>query len=284
MRHKLLKLLSFLLVITIAIAITIFYSIYIAPENIGITHKNIKSNKITKSLQDINIAFISDFHYGEFVDKSRFEATIHKINTVSADIVLFGGDLFSDATQYIDKPDIIKEITDALSSIEAPLGKFYVLGECDLKNEESKQLVNKILYDAGFENVSNRNLRLHNGNQESFNLVGIDSLIGGSPDMNTAYAGISNTNFTIAFSHAPDVFATIPKNSTDLALAGHSHGGQLALPIIGSLKAIDGARIYERGTYQVDTATLAISNGLGTTKVDMRLFSRPEIVVYRLTK
>lgn len=284
MKRRLLKTLVWTLIITLIGAGFIFYAMYVAPENIKTTHKSITSEKISESLHDVNIAYISDINYGEFVDESRFKAMIETINNASPDIVLFGGDLFTDPDKIAANPEVVQMITDQLKSIEAPLGKFYVLGDCDVKSESGKTIVSNILYNAGFENLTNRNLKIHNGTSDSFNLVGIDSLIGGTPDIQSAYANISNTSFTIAFTHAPDIYADIPEDSTDLAFAGHSHGGQISLPIIGSLTSIEGAQKYESGTYQVKNLTIDISNGLGTTNVDMRLFSPPEVLIYRLVK
>lgn len=284
MKHHILKLLLVFLVIALISAGCIFYALYIAPGNIKTTHKNIASPKISEELHDVNIAFISDIHYGEFVDEKRFSAMIDTLNESAPDIVLFGGDLFTNPDAYTSDEKNVAMITKQLTSIKAPLGKFYVLGECDLKSQGGKELVSSILYNAGFENLTNRNIKVHNGGNDSFNLVGIDSIVGGTPDIQSAYTNINSQAFTVVFSYAPDVFATIPADTSDLALAGHSHGGQISLPLLGSLKAIDGATKFESGTYSIDNLTIAISNGLGTTDVDMRLFSPAEILIYRLVK
>lgn len=286
MKHRILKTLLFSLIIALICASTLFYAMYIAPENIKITHKTIESNKISESIHDTNIAYISDIHYGEFVDEDRFKDMIKTINSASADVVLFGGDLFTDPNTFISNPETKQMIIDELKSIEAPLGKFYVLGECDIKSEESKAFVKDILYQAGFEDLTNKNIKIHNGTSESFVLVGLDVVksLGGTPDIQSAYTNISENSFVVAFTHAPDVYADIPDNSTDLAFAGHSHGGQISLPIIGSLDSIVGATKFEKGTYEIKNLTIAISNGLGTTDVDMRLFSPPEVLMYRLSK
>lgn len=284
MKHKFIKILLFLICIALIVMSMLFYALYIGPEKISIKHKSFTSSKVVSTIDDINIAFISDIHYGEFVDETRLEAMVKKINSASPDIVLFGGDLFSDAEKYSDRNDELKKVTDLLRQIEAPLGKFYVFGECDLKSAESKQIVSTILYDANFENLTNKNIKIHNGASDGFHLVGIDSLISGTPDIEKAYKGTSNSTLTIAFSHAPDVFQNVPSNTTDLAFAGHSHGGQITLPLLGSLSPVDGATIYSKGVYKIKDFVLCVSNGLGTTGYDARLFAPAEIIVYRLTK
>ena len=284
MKRRILKTLLFSLIMTLICAITLFYAMYIAPENIKITHKSISSPKISEVIEDVNIAYISDFHYGEFVDKERFENMIDKINSAGPDVVLFGGDLFSNPDAFLTDLKTKQMIVDKLKSIEAPLGKFYVLGDCDLKSVETKNLVSDILYEAGFENLTNKNIKIHNGTNENFVLVGLDSLLGGTKDIQRAYTNISENSFVVAFTHAPDIYADIPDNSTDLAFAGHSLGGQIALPIIGALNSIEGASKFEKGIYEIKNLTIAISNGLGTTGVDMRLFSPPEILIYRLAR
>ena len=284
MKHKLLKLLLITFVIALICAITIFYAMYIAPENIKITHKSIQSDKIGETLDDVNIAFISDFHYGEFVDQERFGKMIDTIHNASADIVLFGGDLFTNPDAFLADNETKQFLIEKLKSIKAPLGKFFVLGECDLKSEDAKNMTKDILYQAGFEDLTNKNIKIYNGSSDNFVLVGLDSYIGGTNDIQSAYTNISEQSFVVSFSHAPDIYALIPDGSSDLAFAGHSHGGQISLPIIGPLNSIEGAAKFEKGTYQIKNLTIAISNGLGTSDIDMRLFSSPEVLMYRLSK
>lgn len=282
MKHRIVKMLLVLLVIIGVGAAFVFYGIYVAPEHYQITNESISSRKIPTALDNVSVAFISDIHYGEFTDNKRLKKMVDKINQASPDVVLFGGDLFTDALTVGANTEKVNYVTKELNDIKAPLGKFYVLGECDTKTVDSKTLVANILYNSGFEDLTNRNIKLHNGSATSVTLIGIDSLINGSPDIQNAFNGVSSDSFNIVFTHVPDELAQVPSTSADLAFAGHSHGGQVSIPFFGSLTSTDGADKFESGIHTVNNLTICISNGLGTTGVDMRLFSPAEIVIYRL--
>ncbi|OCN04650.1 hypothetical protein A4S06_10875 [Erysipelotrichaceae bacterium MTC7] len=285
MKERILKLLIVLLVIVIAFAGILFYSMYYAPENYQVKHESINSTKIPADMNEINVAYISDIHYGEFVDEKRMQDMIDKTNKTAPDIILFGGDLFSDPSAFMDKPEEIAKVKALMLSLDAPLGKFYVLGEADMPADhpEAKTMVQNLLFDAGFEDMTNRNTRVHNGTTSSITLVGIDSLLGGAPNLQAAFTNVSADSFVISFTHAPDIYTQLPDNVVSLALAGHSHGGQISIPILGAFSKIEGAETYERGKHTRGTTTIHISNGLGTSDVDMRVFSNPEILMYRLT-
>ncbi|MFV0382036.1 MAG: metallophosphoesterase [Breznakia sp.] len=282
MKRFILKFLIVVVSISLVIAITVFYAIYISPSNLNISHRTISSPKIEKDMDDVTIAFVSDVHYGEFMDHDRLSVMIEDINALSPDVVLFGGDVFSDPMNIAASPDEVSLVSKLFASIKAPLGKFYVLGESDLQNEDAKTFVSTFLYNAGFENLTNKNVNLHNGTASFVSLVGIDSLVGGTPNVEQAFTNVNQESFTIVFTHVPDQLASINDNSCDLAFAGHSHGGQLSLPLIGALTSQEGTSIYERGQYDSNRLHIEISNGLGTSDVDMRLFSPPEVLVYRL--
>lgn len=284
MKRKLLKLLSFLLLCAMIVAGCLFYAIYISPDKLTTKYEMLTSSKIPDSLDDVNIGFFSDVYYMEFMNDERLDKMIETINNSDIDILLFGGDLFANPQSEEINADVINKITSKLSSIKAPLGKFYVLGDIDNTTSDTRTLVSNILYNAGFEDMTNRNTKLHNGKNEAISLVGLDNSINGSVDVQAAFAGTSTETYTILFTHTPDNATLIADNSVDFAIAAHSLGGQIYLPIIGTLKQIDGAVTYMHGKYEQNNFTLVVSNGLGTTGSDMRLFCPPQFNILRLSK
>ena len=101
-------------------------------------------------------------------------------------------------------------------------------------------------------------------------------------DPEAAYQNISPDSFTITICHTPDTVLQIPQDQTDLMLAGHSHGGQVVLPFFGPLYKPSYAERYYRGQSQIGDILLDVSNGTGTTRMDIRLFAPAEIVVFQL--
>lgn len=284
MIKKLLKVVSILLVLTLCVAGVFFYSIFVSVERLNVSYETITSDAIPASLHNVKIAFISDLEYNHFMDKQRLQKMINTINEAKPDVVIFGGDMFySPSTNSIDEP-IKQELAQLLESIDAPLGKFAVLGEQDHANEATLEMVKNILYTSNFELLDNTSIKLRNGTDESIYLVGLNSYINNAMDITKAFQDVDRNTFTILASHFPDsvLQKDFPTASIDLMFAGHSHSSQIYIPLIGSMSREPGAQTYNHGKHTVNGMLLHISNGLGTAELDMRLFSPPQMLVYRL--
>ncbi len=285
MLKKILRVCSILMIVVLFCTGVFFYSVYIAVERIQMDYETISSTKIPKDLHNVTIAFITDIQFNNFMTYDRLSKMIQKINQAHPDVILFGGDLFDDTAKQTPSEDATTKLTELLKSLKAPLGKFAVLGERDLTNEEIKDRSTNILSNSDFEIITNRSIRLRNQTNQSITLIGIDSLLKGNPDYDTAFQGVSNEEFNLAITHCPDIVneSGMPLASLDLIFAGHSHASQVSLPILGPLDTLEGAKSYNHGTYYINNTTrLVVSNGLGTTKLDMRLFSPPQVNIYRL--
>lgn len=282
MKKKMMHLLiTFLIIISVGVGI-FFYSAYISVDQVNITHETIISEKITKDLNNIKVAFLSDIVYQPFMNKDRLSSMFSKLNANDPDVIIFGGDLFSDP-MYIDEKNT-DDIIELLSSLRAPLGKFAVLGDLDQQSEEQKQKIIQILEAGNFEIITNSSIRIHNKSNASINVIGLDSLIHGNPDIPAAFKNVNEKEFNILVSHAPDIIKqdNFPLNSLSLVLAGHAHGSQLSLPFIGGLNREEGAKYYPRGQYTINHTIVEVIGGLGTQHTDIRLFSPPEILIYTL--
>ena len=284
MVRKLLKIVSVLICIALVIAGIFFYSIYISVDRVSLSYETISSNKIPESMNDITIAFISDIKYNEFMDKTRLSNMISKLTTTSPDIVIFGGDMFSEPDKNVPDSQMSKDITTILKSIEAPLGKFAILGDQDNVNEYVKKIVSQILYDSDFEVLSDSAIRLRNENSDSISLIGLNNLINGDPKPENAMKNVNENEFNILVTHCPDAVSKsgINLEYIDIALAGHSLGGQIYLPVLGPIYTEEGATTYNRGQYDINGSKLYVSNGLGTSKIDMRLMTPPQVLIFRL--
>lgn len=284
MVRKLLKIVSVLICIALVIAGIFFYSIYISVDRVSLSYETISSNKIPESMNDITIAFISDIKYNEFMDKTRLSNMISKLTTTSPEIVIFGGDMFSEPDKNVPDSQMSKDITTILKSIEAPLGKFAILGDQDNVNEDVKKIVSQILYDSDFEVLSDSAIRLRNENSDSISLIGLNNLINGDPKPENAMKNVNENEFNILVTHCPDAVSKsgINLEYIDIALAGHSLGGQIYLPVLGPIYTEEGATTYNRGQYDINGSKLYVSNGLGTSKIDMRLMTPPQVLIFRL--
>ena len=154
----------------------------------------------------------------------------------------------------------------------------------DNVDKNVRDMVIDILKTSDFELLNNRSIRLRNGSQASITLIGLDSLVGGTIDVNNAFSNVNQEEFNILLTHCPDTIALedLPSGNIDLMFAGHSHGAQIYVPLLGALSSDEGAKKYNHGKHTINQTILHVSNGLGTTAMDMRLFSPPQMLVYRL--
>ena len=129
---------------------------------------------------------------------------------------------------------------------------------------------------------TNKTIRLRNRSGASIVLAGLDSELLGNPEIENTFASIQTTDFSIILCHTPDTILNCPLSQIDLFLAGHSHGGQIYFPFVGSLVKVPYAEVYYRGKHQLDNAILDVTNGTGTTRMDLRFLAEAEIVVYTL--
>ena len=284
MVKKLLKIVSVLLFLALCIAGIFFYSIFISVERLNVQYETISSTKIPADLNDVKIGYISDLEYHHFMDKERLTKMIETINDARPDVLLFGGDIFYSPLTNVPDEAVKQELITLLKSIEAPLGKFAVYGEQDHEDEATYTMVNDILYKSDFEVINNTSIRIRNSTNESITLIGLDAMVGGTIDIANAFANVNEEAFNILAMHCPDtiLLTDIPKEKLDLVFAGHTHASQIYLPFLGPLSTMQGAEHYNHGKYNLDGYILHVANGLGTTEIDMRLFSPPQMLVYRL--
>lgn len=259
---------------------TLYDAFFAAPKRISLRSETLSSEKIPASMDGIRILFFSDLEYGTFMDSERLAALTERINDASADIIIFGGDMFD--TGITPDDAMTAELASSFSEMKAPLGKFAVYGDNDHENDAVYAAFSSICSAGSFEILENSSVALRNRSNGSITLVGIDSSIGGTQDITAAYSSVSHTNYVIAVSHTPDTADLVPADLTDYFLAGHTHGGQ-AFWLFGSYYSPQGSENYLRGKQTVaGSFTLDITNGTGTTGRDVRLFADAEIVVYTL--
>lgn len=225
----------------------------------------------------LRIGFASDFHAGAMTDERVLAAACDALTDMRPDLLLFGGDFVS-----VRGADA-KRIAPRLAAIPAPLGKFAVLGNHDIRSDHA--LIEACLERAGIHVITNRHVRLP-APFEDIAICGLDDVMAGTPRADLALDGVSGTR--IVLMHSPDGLTSIGDREFELALCGHTHGGQIALPW-GTPVIVPGghlSRRYCRGRYQVgcdDKNVLVVSHGVGCSGLPIRLFAAPEVHLCLIT-
>ncbi|WP_167747021.1 metallophosphoesterase [Cohnella luojiensis] len=234
----------------------------------------------------MTIVQFSDIHLGPHFSLSQLDQLASTLNSLNPDIVVFTGDLFdarrkSNFTNY--------DPTPALSRIQAPLGKYAIYGNHDFGHTRMNRCTGTFLQKAGFAVLLNESKRIMLPSGEYITVAGLDDFNCGSPDMASAFAKLSDDGFNLLLAHEPDIADRLPRYPIDLQLSGHSHGGQVSLPIVGALIKSSLGRKYIGGLYRVHKKLRAerpyllyTNRGIGTTRIKVRFGSKPEVSVFTL--
>ena len=243
--------------------------------NIGLVVREYKiTNKKLESFYGLKIAHFSDLHYGMSVNEKKLNIIVNKINMTKPDIVVFTGDLIDKNIKITD--EIFELLVSKLSKINSKYGKYYVSGNHD-KNNKS---YNTIMTESGFQNLN-----------ESYDVIYLNNskmFIGGIDTNNTLNEktietlNLENYDYKIMLSHYPDNADYLLKYNVDLILSGHSHNGQVRLPVIGKIITPNYAKKYYDPYYKINDTLLYISGGIGNSTMNFRLFNKPSFNLYRL--
>jgi hypothetical protein len=219
----------------------------------------------------LRIAFASDFHAGATTHPKLLADACAALSAFKPDVLLLGGDFVSVRASYIER------LAPLLGAIDAPHGKFAVLGNHDLRADH--RLVATHLERAGVQMLTNRHVTLAAPFQD-VTICGLDDPTRGDPRADLALDGVEGTR--IVLMHSPEGLTAIGDRHFDLAFAGHTHGGQVALPW-GVPVLVPGGhlnRLYCSGSFQIAgdaPRTLLVSRGVGCSTIPLRAFAAPEV-------
>ena len=238
----------------------------------------IKDPNLPDSFDGVKIVHFSDLHYGRNITLKSIDRFVKEINFIKPDIVVFTGDLVETPNELNDNDfDILVE---HLSKINARIGKYAILGDHDY--EENVEILKSTLTDSGFDILLNESDAIYNNSMEKIMLYGVDDVLKDRANLDKTFE-INNEDYKIVLVHEPDYVDNIDLNNYDLILAGHSHGGQVRLPLIGSIITPVGSKKYHNEYYNISGKPLYVSSGIGTSLMRLRLFEHPSFNFYRLS-
>ena len=224
----------------------------------------------------IRVAFASDFHAGPTLHPRLLREAFDAIERSRAQLLLLGGDFVSFHAKYVSR------LADRLGRIEAPLGKFAVLGNHDLLGDDTH--IVRVLEDAGVRVLVNGNARLPAPHDDVW-VCGLDDWNEGAPDAGRTFAGADGTR--ILLMHQPDGLLAASGERFDVAFCGHVHGGQF-------LRANREPAIRHKGPLSVlymhggvfhagaPGSPVLVSRGIGTSTLPARRFADPQVHICTL--
>ena len=222
----------------------------------------------------LRIGFASDFHAGPTTTTRLVERACEVLEHAAPDLILLGGDFVLVRPEYVDR------LVEPLSRLRAPLGVFAVYGNHDHWSGLSR--VEDALDRAGIPRLNNRSQTLPAPFDRTL-IVGLDDHTAGHPDADAATWDA--TLATVLLIHQPSGLLDAGERPFDVALAGHTHGGQIVLPGNFAPVAPHGAlsRRYRAGRYRLDGGrTLLVSRGIGHSVLPFRIGAPSDVIVCTL--
>lgn len=260
-----------------------FYATKIEPKSLSVTRIDIENKYVQKSFDGKTIVQFSDTHLGPDYTVDQLQSLVDRMNLMHPDIVVFTGDLFDNYAECGSKN---RKLTQkVLDKIEAPLGKYAVYGNHD-RGGGGSRVYKEYMEEAGFTVLVNEVHTLVSDTGERMNIAGLDDFLLGKPKIQRTLKSLRPQDFNLLLVHQPDVADRFTDYPVDLQLSGHSHGGQVRIPFLKPLITTSLGNKYIEGLYSLEgrirPLTLYVNRGIGTTRLPVRLFEKPELTVIRL--
>ena len=260
-------------------SLCLFYGFFIEPKLLKT--RNIAVASLNYEAPKLRIALLSDIHIGgRHVPAARIEDIVTHVNSLSPDIVLIPGDFINGHKSRTAHDNAFNlEVEKGLSylkGLEAPMGVFASIGNHDVWYDAD--FIAKQLKEANVVVLRNAAINLSN----AICIVGLADHDTQQEDQ-AAFDLCETGSQPIALMHSPDSFPLL-RSDTALAVAGHTHGGQINIPLIGRrVTATAAGRKYAYGKVEVNGILAFVTAGIGTSILPARFRSPPEVVLIELS-
>ena len=257
------------------------YARFVEPRWIERTHTRVPVPGLSPALDGLRIALLTDFHAGEHTPISRIRRACRIAMEARPHLVALTGDFVSEGTGAW-LPGTIAALDEEL---EAPLGVWAVPGNHDHAAGIGRYY-DAIRLHPRIHDLTNRaERREHHG--ASVRIAGADTAHEGHPHPEAALDDDEPADFTLLLTHNPDLADDAGRvlGSVDLVVSGHTHGGQVRLPVLGAV--LNSARhddVYEAGLVRRPWAWVYVSRGIGTVRRPVRFLCRPEVTILEVVR
>ena len=251
------------------------WSTVIEPRRLRVRKVDVEVPGWPPALADLRIALVADLHAGApQVDEKRVAQVVDAVNKARPDLVALLGD-YIDPEVALGDPVEPEAVARQLGELEAPLGSFAVLGNHDWAHDGER--VRRALREQLIDVLENDAASVHLAGEVLW-IVGLADLRERTPDL-SSFGLVPRSAPLVVLTHDPDVFPQLPQRPL-LALAGHTHGGQVNVPVVRDVVTPSryGAR-YAGGLVRDGLRAMYVSRGIGTAGFPVRLRATPEIVM-----
>jgi predicted MPP superfamily phosphohydrolase len=255
------------------------WAFWIEPARLTTQHVTLQVPRWRPEHRNLKVAVLTDLHVGSpHTGIEKLKQVVAQTNNEHPDLVVILGDLVIQGVvggRFVE-PEPIAEV---LRGLQAPLGVIAVLGNHDWWYDGAR--IERALREAGIVVLENKAHIIHHSGK-SFWVVGIADLWTRKPDIDGSLRQAESDDPVIVITHNPDIFPEI-QSRVSLTLAGHTHGGQVNLPLVGRLVVPSRYKQrYAMGHIVEDGRHLFVAGGIGTSILPVRFRVPPEVVIITL--
>ena len=256
-------------------------SFLLEPNRPRIVHQDFSLSRWPERLNGFTIALLSDFHYDPYCSVHPLHATVPLVNHLHPDLIVLTGDFVSVPLLGDDAKAAFaaEPCANILRQMTAPHGLWAVMGNHDFNTDPV--YVTRALRSVGIQVLEDQSTAIeHDGAR--FWLAGVNDVLSRTANLTETLRRVPAGEAVVLLAHEPDFADEASKFPIDLQLSGHSHGGQVRIPLLPPLYLPAMAKKYVMGTYQVGPLPLYTNAGIGTVGVPVRLNCPPEITLITL--
>ena len=262
------------------------YSGEIARHWVEVVERDLSLAGLPQGFDGMRIVQLSDIHLDGYTEPYFLRQVVQQVNGLKPDVVVLTGDYVTGGVGTVRyQLGAAWQCANILAEL-ACKERYAVLGNHDYSI--SAEVVATAFRDNGIPMLRNMHMPLERGGGRIW-MAGVDDPVLGSPDPERAIpAKIRNVpnEPVILLCHAPDYADTVREqavgSSVGLMLCGHTHGGQVRLPLLGALELPVLGKKYVEGLFQLGAMQLYVNRGIGTIGLPFRLNCPPEITVLTL--
>ena len=232
--------------------------------------------RLSPEFDGYRVVQIGDLHLDDWTKPERLKGITQKVNEQRPDLVAITGDFASYSAEQLDA----QRLVEALRDLRARDGCVAILGNHDYLTDV--KLVRRCIREGGVTELINGVLTLKRGDA-ALHVAGIDDVMEGRSRLDLVLQKLPDSGAAILLAHEPD-FADVSAATGrfDLQLSGHSHGGQIGVPLLRRLVLPPFSQRYTSGLYQVGGMRVYTNRGIGFVQLRARFLCRPEITTFTL--
>lgn len=260
----------------VAVSATSAYARLIEPYNYHVSKVDIFVRDLPERFEGFRITHITDVHHSRIVGLDEVRRVVDLVQLTRPDLIALTGDYTTSFRRYIEP------CAETLGALKAPEGVWAVLGNHD--HYTDRELTTRALERNHIPVLNNAGTTLRRGS-DAIQLAGIDDWSWAKANWARAFHGLEPKRPTVLLSHQPSVLDVAESQQVSLILSGHTHGGQISLPMLGvPARFLTKDLKYAHGLFRRGETQLYVSSGTGVIGLPVRFGVRPEIAVLQLKR